>query len=65
MSMGMALRWILDFDAVSVIIPGASKPEQAKQNASISELAPLQTKIHDQLKQFYELEVKNYIRGPY
>jgi len=61
----MALRWILDFDAVSVIIPGASKPEQAKQNASISELSPLEIKIHDQLKKFYEREVKNHIRGPY
>jgi len=26
----MALRWILDFEAVAVVIPGATTPEQAK-----------------------------------
>ena len=29
----MALRWCLDFDAVSVIIPGARNAEQAVANA--------------------------------
>ena len=30
----MALRWCLDFDAVSVIIPGAKNPGQARANAA-------------------------------
>ncbi len=36
----MALRWILDFDAVSVVIPGASRPSQVVDNAAISDLPP-------------------------
>jgi aryl-alcohol dehydrogenase-like predicted oxidoreductase len=29
----MALRWCLDFPAVSVVIPGAKRPDQARDNA--------------------------------
>ena len=36
-----ALRWILMFDAVSTVIPGASGPEQIKSNATASALPPL------------------------
>ena len=34
----LALRWILDFDAVSTTIPGAKTPEQARANAAAAEL---------------------------
>ena len=37
----MALRWCLDFEAVSVIIPGAKSPEQAKANIRAGALGPL------------------------
>jgi aryl-alcohol dehydrogenase-like predicted oxidoreductase len=60
-----ALRWILDFDAVSVIIPGASKPQQAADNAKASDFPPLDKDLHEKLKDFYEEKVKNLIRGPY
>lgn len=60
-----AMRWILDFDAVSVIIPGASRPEQAQQNAIVSELPPLDENVHHKLKDFYHQQVKDFIRGPY
>lgn len=36
-----ALRWILDFDAVSTVIPGAKTPDQARTNAAAAELPPL------------------------
>lgn len=36
-----ALRWILMFDAVSVVIPGASKVEQVYSNVRAAELPPL------------------------
>ncbi len=61
----MALRWILDFDAVSVIIPGASNPRQARANVTASELPPLGEDLHAQLREFYETEVAAYIRGSY
>lgn len=61
----MALRWILDHDAVTTIIPGARSPEQAKANASASDFNPLPDEVHQQLKQIYEEKVKPNIRGPY
>lgn len=61
----MALRWILDFDAVTVIIPGASSPQQARANVTASELAPLGKELHAKLRAFYETQVAAHIRGPY
>jgi aryl-alcohol dehydrogenase-like predicted oxidoreductase len=61
----MAQRWILDFDAVSVVIPGASRPDQARANAAVSQLSPLDGKVHKALQTFYEREVAANIRGPY
>lgn len=37
----LALRWILGFDAISTVIPGAKTPEQARANAAAAELPPL------------------------
>ena len=61
----MALRWILDHDAVSVIIPGASSPEQAITNATASDLEPLPGKLYQALAEFYTKSVHRHIRGPY
>ena len=61
----MSQRWILDFKAVSVIIPGASSPEQARENATVSTLSPLSGELHDTLRQFYLGNVHEHIRGPY
>lgn len=61
----MTLRWILDFEAVSVIIPGASSPEQARENATASNLSPLSSELHEALTSFYQNKVAQHIRGPY
>ena len=61
----MALRWILDFDAVSVVIPGSKKPGQVQANAAVSNLQPLSAELHKQLREFYDIEVAVHIRGPY
>jgi aryl-alcohol dehydrogenase-like predicted oxidoreductase len=61
----LALRWILDFDAVSVIIPGARNPRQAQANADASDLAPLGLELHARLREFYETQVAANIRGAY
>lgn len=61
----LALRWILDHEAVSVIIPGASSPEQARGNAAISDLTPLPEELHQALSDLYENSVSKQIRGPY
>ncbi len=61
----MAQRWILDYDAISVVIPGASRSDQAKDNAKVSDLPPLDSKLHETLRHFYEREIAAHIRGPY
>ncbi len=61
----LALRWCLDFEAVSAIIPGAKNPEQAKANARASGLPPLSRELHAKLADFYEREVAVHIRGAY
>jgi aryl-alcohol dehydrogenase-like predicted oxidoreductase len=61
----MALRWILDHDAVSVVIPGASSPQQAHANGSIADLDPLPHGLHSKLTEFYQRQVHEHIRGPY
>ncbi len=61
----LALRWILDYEAVSVVIPGATSVEQAKQNAHASDLPALPRQLHEQLAEFYQTKVEPFIRGPY
>jgi aryl-alcohol dehydrogenase-like predicted oxidoreductase len=61
----LALRWCLDFEAVSVLIPGARNPEQARANVRPAVLAQLGAQRHVQLAAFYEQDVAAHIRGPY
>jgi aryl-alcohol dehydrogenase-like predicted oxidoreductase len=48
-----ALRWILMFDKVSCIIPGASRPEQAETNAKASDLPPLNDRQMAEVRKIY------------
>ncbi len=59
-----ALRWCLDFPAVTVIIPGARNPSQAKKNAEASGVPALPADCHEKLRRFYRDEVKPAVRGP-
>ncbi len=61
----MAQRWVLDHEAVTVVIPGASRPDQAKSNASVSDLPALDAALHASLHGFYQEKVAKHIRGPY
>lgn len=61
----MAQRWILDHSAVSTVITGTSKPEQASANARVSDLPPLSAELHTALRELYTAEVRSHIRGPY
>ncbi|WP_116653389.1 aldo/keto reductase [Pelagibacterium sediminicola] len=60
----LALRWILDHEAVSSIIAGASRPEQVTVNAEASDLPPLSAGLHEKLKDYYRTGVRPHIRGP-
>jgi aryl-alcohol dehydrogenase-like predicted oxidoreductase len=61
----MALRWILDHPAVSVVIPGASSPAQVQGNVDASAVAPLPAELHAALAKVYRDDVQAFIRGPY
>jgi len=60
-----ALRWCLDFDAVSTVIPGARNPQQALGNVAATTLPPLSADVHEKLAAFYQRSVTAHIRGPY
>jgi aryl-alcohol dehydrogenase-like predicted oxidoreductase len=49
-----ALRWIVDQPGVSVVIPGARSPEQARANAASADLAPLPPEAHAAVTQVYD-----------
>ena len=58
-----ALRWVLDHDAVTTIIPGASRPDQAVSNGRAGDIPPLPAETHERLASFYEQRVAPHIRG--
>lgn len=60
-----ALRWILDHEAVSCVIPGASKVEQVQSNTLASALPPLSEDLHRELNNFYKEDIEPFIRGAY
>lgn len=59
-----ALRWILDHPAVSTVIPGATKVEQAAGNARASAVDPLPLDTHSKLRELYYTKVLPELRGP-
>ena len=66
MTMAQAsLRWILDHDAVTTVIPGASSPEQVTSNVAVSDLPRLSSELHKRLSAFCQSKVAHHIRGPY
>ena len=60
-----ALRWVLDFEAVSVVIPGSKNPHQVVDNCAASALPPLKGETHKAINDFYLNEVAPHIRGKY
>jgi aryl-alcohol dehydrogenase-like predicted oxidoreductase len=56
-----ALRWILMFEAVSVVIPGAKNAAQAKANAESANLPALSADVMAKLKAIYQEDIKPYV----
>jgi aryl-alcohol dehydrogenase-like predicted oxidoreductase len=52
-----ALRWILDHDAVTTVIPGSTNPEHVRENAEAAEMAPLSHEEHGAIRDIYEEHV--------
>ena len=57
-----ALRFILDYPEVSVVIPGASKSKQVISNVSAAGFEPLGRHVHLVLAQLYQNEIEKNIR---
>ena len=56
-----ALRWILMNEAVSVAIPGAKNPDQARSNAAALDLAPLSPAVMAAIKTIYDDRIKPHV----
>lgn len=54
----MALRWILMFDEVSCVIPGAKRPSQAEENIKASEFPPLSDSVMGKIDDIYTKYIK-------
>ncbi len=53
-----ALRWILMFDAVSTVIPGAKDAQQAEENVKAGEFPPLSQDTMLAVQQLYEHRIQ-------
>jgi aryl-alcohol dehydrogenase-like predicted oxidoreductase len=53
----LALRWILAFDAVSTVIPGAKTPEQARANAAAADLPAPSAETMERIAEIYRRRV--------
>ena len=57
----LALRWILDHEAVSVVIPGARNPDQARANAAAASLDPLDADVHARIAAVYRERIAPHV----
>ena len=57
----LALRWIVDQPGVSVVIPGARSPEQARGNAEAAELPPLDHETLSGLQRIYDESIRFHV----
>jgi aryl-alcohol dehydrogenase-like predicted oxidoreductase len=58
-----ALRWIIDQPGVSVVIPGARNPEQARANAAAAALAPLPPEVTRAVSEVYDELIAPQVAG--
>lgn len=57
----LALRWIVDQPGVSVVIPGASRPEQARANAAAGSLPSLTAEQLAACERIYDEYIRGYV----
>ena len=54
----LALRWILEFPAVTCSIPGAKRPSQVAENIAASDLRPLSPATMKKIGAIYDKQIK-------
>jgi aryl-alcohol dehydrogenase-like predicted oxidoreductase len=57
-----ALRWIIDQPGVSVVIPGARNPEQARGNAAAAQLPALTEEQQAAVRRIYDERIREYVQ---
>ncbi|WP_330630908.1 aldo/keto reductase [Halocatena halophila] len=55
------LRWILDHDAVTTVIPGSTSPEHVAENVAAASFEPLSHEVHGAVTDIYQETVKGYV----
>ncbi|WP_313692012.1 aldo/keto reductase [Halorarum halobium] len=55
------LRWILDHDAVSTVIPGSTSPEHIRGNVAASGADPLPYRLHGLTRDVYDEHVADHV----
>jgi aryl-alcohol dehydrogenase-like predicted oxidoreductase len=55
------LRWILDHDAVSSVIPGSTTPEHIEQNVAAADHPPLSNERHGVVADVYDDHVRDHV----
>ena len=58
-----ALRWVLDTDGVSVVIPGARDAGQVRANASAASLPPLPVAVADGYARIYDTRIRAHVHA--
>lgn len=56
-----ALRWILMFDAVTCVIPGAKRPSQAQDNCDSSDLPALSNEAMTKVREIYDRYIREQV----
>jgi aryl-alcohol dehydrogenase-like predicted oxidoreductase len=60
-----ALRWILDQEEITCMIPGFKNEKQIVENLKALDEKPFSKEEKEKLEDFYHDKVKEFIRGPY
>ncbi|WP_229113025.1 aldo/keto reductase [Halapricum desulfuricans] len=55
------LRWILDHDAVTTVIPGSTTAEHVRENIAAADLEPLSHETHGAVRDVYEQRVYEHV----
>ena len=55
------LRWILDHDAVSTVIPGSTSPDHIRANAAAADLPRLPAERHAAVREVYDESVRGHV----
>ncbi|MGE5132805.1 MAG: aldo/keto reductase [Gemmatimonadota bacterium] len=58
-----ALRWVIQQPGVTTVIPGASSPEQARQNAAAAALPPLSPAELTAIADIYDRRIRAQVHG--